>query len=90
MPPAQVPPVRINHEGAIITDGPFTETKEVIGGFYAIEAENMDEAVTYGTSIQNGDSVQCRLYHVTAATLDSRTHCSHAAGVALCVDSDAF
>jgi hypothetical protein len=46
-----------------------------------------DESVTYDTSIQGGDSVQCRLYHVTAATLDSRMHCSHAAGVALCVDA---
>jgi hypothetical protein len=45
-----------------------------------------DETLTYSTAIQDGDSVQCRLYHVTAATLDSRTHCSHAAGVALCVD----
>jgi hypothetical protein len=41
---------------------------------------------TYNTSLQSGDSVQCRLYHVTAATLDSVTHCSHAAGVALCAD----
>jgi hypothetical protein len=40
--------------------------------------------VTYDTSIQSGDSVQCRLYHVTAATLDPVIHCSHAAGVALC------
>jgi hypothetical protein len=47
---------------------------------------DQDEALTYATSIQDGNSVQCRLYHVTAATLDSRTHCSHAAGVALCVD----
>jgi hypothetical protein len=45
-----------------------------------------DDSLTYATAIQNGDSVQCRLYHVTAATLDSRIHCSHAAGVALCVD----
>ena len=27
-----------------IVDGPFTETKETIGGFFMIEAENMDEA----------------------------------------------
>jgi hypothetical protein len=40
--------------------------------------------VTYDTTIQSGDSVQCRLYHVTAATLDPVIHCSHAAGVALC------
>jgi hypothetical protein len=45
-----------------------------------------DESITYATSIMDGDSVQCRLYHVTAATLDATMHCSHAAGVALCVD----
>jgi hypothetical protein len=44
------------------------------------------EQVTYNTSVQTGDSLQCRLYHVTAATLDSVTHCSHAAGVAICSD----
>ncbi len=27
-----------------ITDGPFTESKEVIGGFFIIEAESMEEA----------------------------------------------
>ena len=30
-----------------ITDGPFAETKEQLGGFYAIEAENLD----YGLSL---------------------------------------
>lgn len=27
------------------TDGPYSETKEVLGGFYTIEASNYDEAV---------------------------------------------
>jgi hypothetical protein len=27
------------------TDGPYSETKEVLGGFYTIEAANYDEAV---------------------------------------------
>jgi hypothetical protein len=27
------------------TDGPYSETKEVLGGFYTIEAENYDQAV---------------------------------------------
>ena len=30
-----------------VMDGPFTETKEVIGGLYLIEAESMDEAVEW-------------------------------------------
>jgi hypothetical protein len=34
--------------------------------------------------MQNGDSVQCRLFHVTAATLDAFSHCEHAAGFAIC------
>lgn len=28
-----------------VTDGPYSETKEVLGGFYIIEAANYDEAV---------------------------------------------
>jgi hypothetical protein len=40
--------------------------------------------VTYNTSLQDGNSVQCRLFHVTAATLDPVAHCVHAAGLAPC------
>jgi hypothetical protein len=28
-----------------VTDGPFVETKEALGGFYLVEADSMDEAV---------------------------------------------
>ncbi|HEY9291397.1 MAG TPA: YciI family protein [Microlunatus sp.] len=28
-----------------ITDGPFLESKEVVGGFYLIEADNLDEVI---------------------------------------------
>ena len=29
----------------LVTDGPFAETREQIGGFFMVEAENIDEAV---------------------------------------------
>jgi hypothetical protein len=29
----------------IVTDGPFTETKEALGGFYLIEASDLDQAL---------------------------------------------
>lgn len=29
----------------VVTDGPFTETKELIGSIFIFEAENMDEAI---------------------------------------------
>jgi hypothetical protein len=31
--------------GGVVTDGPFTETKEVLGGYYLIEAADLDEAI---------------------------------------------
>lgn len=35
----------IKGKDKIVTDGPFIESKELIGGFYIINANNMDEAV---------------------------------------------
>ena len=32
-------------ESQVVTDGPYAETKEVIGGYWIIKAENYDEAV---------------------------------------------
>ncbi|HWB43367.1 MAG TPA: YciI family protein [Gemmatimonadales bacterium] len=37
--------VRIRNGRMSATDGPFTETKEVLGGFNLIEADNMEEAI---------------------------------------------
>jgi hypothetical protein len=37
--------VRSNHGKVSITDGPFTETKEVIGGYAILEAPSMPEAI---------------------------------------------
>ncbi len=37
--------VRVEHGAATITDGPFVETKEVIGGFAIINAPDMQAAV---------------------------------------------
>lgn len=32
----------------IVTDGPFVETKEALGGYYLIEAKDLDEAIAIG------------------------------------------
>ncbi len=37
--------VRVRNEKRLITDGPFSETREVLGGFYMIQADSRDEAV---------------------------------------------
>lgn len=38
--------VRVRNGKPLVTDGPFAETREVLGGFYLIEAEDLDEAIT--------------------------------------------
>jgi hypothetical protein len=37
--------VRLREGKRLTTDGPFAETKEQLGGFYLIEAKNLDEAI---------------------------------------------
>jgi hypothetical protein len=44
--------VRGGRGGDVVTsDGPYAETKEVLGGFYLIEAANLDEAVRVAAQI---------------------------------------
>lgn len=31
--------------GHIVTDGPFAETKEQLGGYYLVECEDLDQAI---------------------------------------------
>lgn len=35
----------------VITDGPFAETKEVLGGFYLLECADLDEALSWAARI---------------------------------------
>jgi hypothetical protein len=49
--------------GDVVTDGPFAETKEVLGGFSIIEAKDIDEAaqIAAGCPILDGEgSVEVR------------------------------
>jgi hypothetical protein len=39
----------------IVTDGPFAETKEQLGGFYLIECEGLDEALEWARKVPIGD-----------------------------------
>jgi hypothetical protein len=37
--------LKMHGESAVITDGPFSETKEVIGGFFLLTCETREEAI---------------------------------------------
>lgn len=38
--------VRVRDGNRIVTDGPFAETREQLGGYYVIEAKDLDEAIS--------------------------------------------
>jgi hypothetical protein len=44
-PIATATTLRVRDGKTLTTDGPFAETKEVLGGFYQIEAKDLDEAL---------------------------------------------
>jgi hypothetical protein len=43
--------VRVKNGKTLTTDGPFAETREQLGGFYMVEAKDLDEAVALAAAI---------------------------------------
>ena len=44
-PTATATAVRVRDGKRVVTDGPFAETREQLGGYYLIEAKDLDEAI---------------------------------------------
>lgn len=66
--------VRVQDGRTITTDGPFAETKETLGGFYLVEAADLDEAIAYAAMIpaaKNG-SIEVRpVFQLPAAYMEA-------------------
>jgi hypothetical protein len=45
-PVAMATSVRVRNGKRLVTDGPFAETREQLGGYYLIDAQDLDEAIT--------------------------------------------
>ena len=45
------PRVRVRDGKTLTTDGPFAETKEQLGGYYLVEAKDLDEAIKIAARI---------------------------------------
>ena len=62
--------VRISEGELLTTDGPFAESKEHLGGFYIIEADNLDAALAWAskTTAAVSKPIEVRPFrHVSAA-----------------------
>ncbi len=43
--------VRVRDAQRVVTDGPFAETKEQLGGYYLVEAKDLDQAISIAARI---------------------------------------
>lgn len=50
-PTATATTVRVREGKALITDGPFAETHEQLGGFFLLECQNLDDALRWAERI---------------------------------------
>jgi len=61
-PVATATSVQVRNGDTIVSDGPFAETKEALGGYYLIEANGLDEAIEWAARIPaaRGGTIEIR------------------------------
>lgn len=55
--PATATRVRLTPGKHEVQDGPYTDSKELLGGFYVIEAANLDEAIKWAARVPSPNGV---------------------------------
>lgn len=50
-PPSTATVVRLNHGDVLVTDGPYVEGKEHVGGFLIVKAPDLDAALAWGRKL---------------------------------------
>jgi hypothetical protein len=58
--------VRVRNDETLVTDGPFVESKEVLGGYYVFECDSIDEACRWAAKIPAArhGAIEVRPIHV--------------------------
>jgi hypothetical protein len=54
-PESSATTVRVRDERTLITDGPFAETHEQLGGYFLIECSDLDEAIRWAERIPTAE-----------------------------------
>jgi hypothetical protein len=81
-PTASATTVRVRDGQTVTTDGPFAETKEALGGFYLINAKDLDEAIELAAKIPGAKhgSIEVRPIFDLGAAMGSGQEAVGAAG----------
>src|SRR5439155_10920966 len=64
--------VRVRDGETLVTDGPFAETKEQLGGFFLLECESVDEAIEMAAKIPGAETGAIEVRPVVGA--DDHAH----------------
>jgi hypothetical protein len=66
--------VRVRDGETLVTDGPFVETKEALGGYYLFECDSLDEAVDLAARIPSAEygAVEVRACYVDESAEQER------------------
>jgi hypothetical protein len=62
-PPTTATTVRVQDGETLVTDGPFADTKEVFGGYYLLEADDLDAAIALAAQVPaalHGGAIEVR------------------------------
>jgi hypothetical protein len=62
-PPSTATTVRVQDGRTLVTDGPFAESKEALGGYYLLEADDLDAAIELAARVPTarlGGAVEVR------------------------------
>lgn len=62
--------VRVRNDETLVTDGPYAEVKEALGGYFLLECGSMDEAIEYAAKIPGAEhgAVEVRPVYVDPNT----------------------
>lgn len=73
-PSANATTIRIREGKTLITDGPFAETHEQIGGYYMLDCNDLDEAISWAQKIPGAKygAVEIRPVNVYTQARDAR------------------
>jgi hypothetical protein len=58
--------VRVRNDETLVTDGPYAEVKEALGGYFLFECESLEDALDWAARIPGAEygAVEVRLVHV--------------------------
>jgi hypothetical protein len=67
--PRDATTVRVRDDETLVTDGPYAEVKEALGGYFVFEVDTMEEAVDFAAKIPGAEhgAVEVRRIYVDPA-----------------------